>query len=150
MGIFEDLYIKMRDGIYKVGDKAGKLLNISRIKIEMAEKNNSIFEKYKLIGKYVYDMYDNNEKFEFEDIMDWLEEIKNLKLSMKECERKLNRAQDKIFCSHCNYNNESDAIFCGKCGRRISFSGNKQEKSNNPENYKSSEKIENKENNKSE
>ncbi len=147
MGIFEDLYIKMRDGIYKVGDKTGKLLNISKIKIEMAEKKNLIFEKYKLIGKYVYDMYNNDEKFEFEDIMDWLEEIKNLKLSMKECERRLHRAQDKLFCSYCSHKNESDAIFCGKCGKRISFSGNK-EKSNDPENSESSEEVENeKENN---
>ena len=69
----------------------------------MAEKKNLIFEKYKLIGKYVYDMYNNDEKFEFEDIMDWLEEIKNLKLSMKECERRLHRAQDKLFCSYCQF-----------------------------------------------
>ena len=142
MGIFEDLYIKMRDVIYKVGDKTGKLLNISKIKIEMAEKKNLIFEKYKLIGKYVYDMYNNDEKFEFEDIMDWLGEIKNLKLSMKECERRLHRAQDKLFCSYCNYKNESDAIFCGKCGKKISFSGSadsKQEKNNNSESPESTE-----------
>lgn len=135
MGIFEDLYIKMRNEMYKIGDKTGKILNISKIKIEMAEKKNLIFEKYKLIGKYVYDMYDNNEKFEFEDIIDWLEEIQNLKLGMKDCEKRLHRAQDKLFCPYCNYKNESDAVFCSKCGKKISFAGSnsglKKEKSEN-------------------
>lgn len=121
MGVFEDLYIKMRDEMCKIGDKTGKILNISKIKIEMAEKKNSIFEKYRLIGKYVYDMYDNGENFEFEDIADWLEEVKNLKLSMKDCEKRLHRAQDKLFCPYCNCKNESGAIFCNHCGKKILF-----------------------------
>ncbi|MBO6127119.1 MAG: zinc ribbon domain-containing protein [Clostridia bacterium] len=121
MGIFEDLYIKMRGGVCKIGDKTSKILNISKIKIEMAEKKNLIFEKYKLIGKYVYDMYENQESFEFEDIMDWLEEIKKLRLGIKDCEKRLHCAQNKLFCPYCNYKNESNAVFCSKCGKKISF-----------------------------
>lgn len=146
MGIFEDLYIKMRNEMYKIGDKTGKILNISKIKIEMAEKKNLIFDKYKLIGKYVYDMYDNNEKFEFEDIIDWLEEIKNLKLSMKDCEKRLHRAQDKLFCPYCNYKNESDAIFCSKCGKKISFYNSNSNSSSNSNNSNSKSKKEETEN----
>lgn len=134
MGIFEDLYIKMRGGVCKIGDKTSKILNISKIKIEMAEKKSLIFEKYKLIGKYVYDMYDNQENFEFEDITDWLEEIKNLKLGMQECEKRLHRAQDKLFCPYCNYKNGSNAVFCSKCGKKISFACSKHERENKQEN----------------
>ena len=114
----------MRKGVAKVGDKANKILNISRLKIEMAERKNAVDEKYKLIGKYAYDMFINNDNFDFDDISDWLEEIKILQNGIKECENQINKVKEKSLCKYCKSSNESGARFCSNCGKSFYHKNN--------------------------
>ena len=120
MGIFEDIYIKARSGVLKIGDKANKVWDISKYKIEIAEKKNEISDKYRLVGKYVYDIHKTGDNFDIDDVTDWLEDIDNLKLYIKECEEKISRIQDKEICSYCKSKNDSGSRFCSNCGRSMS------------------------------
>ena len=144
MGFLEDCYLNVKSGISKATEKTKKVLNISKLKIEMAERRNCINDKYKLIGKYVYDMYKGGEKFEIEDIADWLEEIDALSSSIEECEERLHRAQDKICCHYCKSKNESGSKFCSNCGKKISFAkrGNKSSCENCENEEKNEEDVE--------
>lgn len=134
MGVFEDLYIKMRSGVSKIGDKTNKLLSISKLKIEMAERNNSISEKYRLIGKYVYDMYRNGNVFDVEDVTDWIEEINTLKSHIKDCEEKISQVQEKELCSYCRSKNEAGSKYCSNCGKSIGYEPRKSFDSSNSDN----------------
>lgn len=128
MGIFEDLYIKASKAVSKIGEKTNKILNISKYKIEIAEKKNSVSEKYKLIGKYVYDMYKSEDKFEIDDVMDWISEIDKLKSCINKCEEQISKVQEKELCSYCKSQNDAGSKFCSNCGRSISKFDNNTDK----------------------
>ena len=110
----------MKSGVHKVGEKTNKILNISKLKIEMAEYKNSISDRQRLVGKYVYDTYNSERDFNFDDVAAWLEEIKNLELKIISCEEKLQNVQNRLKCPNCGSNNSSDAKYCKFCGRKLS------------------------------
>ena len=133
MGIFEDLYMKAHSGISKIGNKTNKVWNISKCKIEIAEKKGAISEKCKLIGKYVYDMYKSGDKFEIDDVMDWISNIDDLKTDIRKCEEQISILQEKELCSYCKSKNDAGSRFCSNCGRSITKFSDSVEKSSTEE-----------------
>lgn len=121
MGIFEDWYIKARSNIYKLGSKAGKYLDISKLKIKRAECENDIGIKFQKIGEIFYNKIENDEFLDKADVLEFVEDINSLKKEKKEYDAKINSLKGKRVCKFCNSLNSASAQFCSSCGNSLSF-----------------------------
>ena len=124
MGVFEDLYIKARSKIYKFSKKAGKYLDISKLKIKLAECENDINIKYQKIGEIIYNKIENSESLDKCDIIEFVNDINDLKKEQEDYKNKINSLKGKCICKFCNSLNGSDAQFCSSCGNNLIYKEN--------------------------
>ena len=121
MGIFEDLYIKARSRLYGIGKIAGKYLDISKLKIKVAECEKDVEVKYQKIGEIVYNKVENDEVFDKVDVLELVNDINNLKEDMREYMEKINSLKGKRACKFCNSLNNAGSQFCSTCGNCLSY-----------------------------
>lgn len=124
MGIFEDWYIKARSNIYKLGSKAGKYLDISKLKIKRAECENDIGIKFQRIGEIFYNKIENDEFLDKADVLEFVKDINALKKEKKEYDAKINSLKGKRVCKFCNSLNSAGAQFCSSCGNSLTYNEN--------------------------
>ena len=55
MGLLEDVVINAKSAVTVVSEKAGKIVDISKLRINAAELNNEINKRYESLGRVVYD-----------------------------------------------------------------------------------------------
>lgn len=121
MGMMEDLYIKVRDKVNELGKTTGKYVDISKLKIKIAECENDINIKLQKIGKMVFEQTQNGDAFEASDVTDIINEIKDLKKSKSDYEMKINKLKGKCVCNSCKSLNGYDAQYCSSCGNDLSL-----------------------------
>ena len=54
MGLLEDVVINAKSAVTVVSEKAGKIVDISKLRINAAELNNEINKRYESLGRVVY------------------------------------------------------------------------------------------------
>ena len=121
MGIFEDLYIKARSKLYGLSKKAGKYLDISKLKIKIAECEKDIEIKHQKIGEIVYNKIINDEIFDKIDVLELVNDINNLKEDMHDYTEKINSLKGKCICKFCNSLNNEGSQFCSTCGNSLRY-----------------------------
>lgn len=99
-----------------VVDKSGKMIEDTKSKIAISEKENQIEDIYMEIGKTVYDMYqqgeDVGEKFKTE-----VEKIDALKKEIAEINIKILASKGLKTCNECGKIISADSQFCPNCGK---------------------------------
>ena len=55
MGILDDVVINAKSAAEAVGKKAGQLVDMSKLRINVAELNAEISKRYEALGEYVYE-----------------------------------------------------------------------------------------------
>ena len=124
MGVFEDWYIKARSNIYKLGSKAGKYLDISKLKIKSAECENDIGIKLQKIGEIFYNKIENEEPLDKSDVLEFVKDINALKREKKEYDEKVNSLKGKRACRFCSFLNSAGAQYCSSCGNCLTYNEN--------------------------
>ena len=55
MGILDDVVVNAKSAAEAVGKKAGQLVDVSKLRINLAELNAEISKRYEALGEYVYE-----------------------------------------------------------------------------------------------
>ena len=55
MGLFEDVVVNAKSAVDVVGKKAGKFVDVSKLRINAADINNEISRKFEELGRAVYE-----------------------------------------------------------------------------------------------
>lgn len=146
MGIFEDVMFNAKSAAATVSKKAGRLVDISKLRMNATELNNEISKRYEALGRVVYDAVK-----EEQDISGLVDEcvvsIDSLYVRLDEVNEKINTLQKKSACPVCGTQNAESSLFCSHCGSKLKneseqSEGENQEKefvSDEPENEKNAE-----------
>lgn len=119
MGIFEDVLLNARTAVDTVGKKAGKVIDISKLKIAAADIRSEISRKYEILGRISYEEAVNGTGYE-KNKEDVIKKIKELKEQLETVNEMIAGARQKIKCSSCGEYNIKGAVFCNKCGEKLS------------------------------
>lgn len=122
MGILNDLeeiVVKVKAATTAFGEKAGQYVDISKLKFKLVELKSDLKSEYENLGKATYE---NNKKNTENgtDITVCIAQIDNLKLQIEELERQMATMKNKVICHACRSQNEINAVYCTKCGKKIS------------------------------
>lgn len=122
MGILNDLeeiVVKVKAATTAFGEKAGQYVDISKLKFKLVELKSDLKSEYENLGKATYE---NNKKNieNSTDITVCIAQIDNLKLQIEELERQMATMKNKVICHACRSQNEINAVYCTKCGKKIS------------------------------
>lgn len=100
-----------------VADKSGKIIEGTKIKISISDKENEIEDIFLNIGKTVYDMYKKGE--------DVGREFTKESKKIEKIEKEVEHMQDRFLhnkglrkCSICGEVIELESSFCGYCGQK--------------------------------
>ncbi len=118
MGVFEDVVVNAKSAVTTVSKKAGKLVDISKLRLNATELNNEISKRYEALGRVVYDAAK-----EAQDVSGLIEEcvisIDALYLRLDEVNDKISTLQSKVVCPNCGFSNEESSLFCSQCGAAL-------------------------------
>lgn len=118
MGIFEDVMFNAKSAAATVGKKAGRLVDISKLRMNATELNNEISKRYEALGRVVYDAVK-----EEQDVSGLIDEcvvsIDALYVRLDEVNEKINTLQNKFACPACGAQNDESSLFCSHCGTKL-------------------------------
>lgn len=118
MGIFEDVMFNAKSAATTVGKKAGRLVDISKLRLNATELNNEISKRYEALGRVVYDAVKQEQ-----DVSGLVDEcivsIDALYQRLDEVNEKINALQNKLACQICGTQNAESALFCSHCGAKL-------------------------------
>lgn len=119
MSMFDDVVVNAKSAANAVGKKASQLLDLSKLRISAADLNGEINKKFKVLGRLVYDARKSGED-PAEEIASVSGEIDELMEQLDAVNAQLSAAHAKVVCGFCGQENFQDAIFCSRCGHRLS------------------------------
>lgn len=103
--------------VKKTKETSGTVVEIAKLKYKLAELKSDIDEKFKNIGKFVYNAGED------EDITEKLKElcleIAELSQKKDDMQENLNELTNKKLCPGCNTKFEKEFGFCPKCGYKF-------------------------------
>ncbi len=116
--VFNNLFSKAKDLADLTGKKAGEIIDVSKIKISIADINSEIKKNHEEIGKLYYDMEENgNDNTVLMNSL--IEDINEKKEKLLELNKKYQDIKNVITCPNCETKNEKDNIYCTKCGEKL-------------------------------
>ncbi|MDO4199815.1 MAG: zinc ribbon domain-containing protein [Clostridia bacterium] len=125
MGVLEDFFVKAKVAVDALGEKAGQIVDVSKLNIKMAELKNDMKNEYVNLGKAVYkakkENTDDDATINYE-----IAQIDNLTLQIEELKKQIAAMQNKVLCKSCGQPNEVGSHYCAKCGEDL-FAGESSE-----------------------
>ena len=118
MSIFEDAVLGAKSVTAAVSEKAGKFVDISRLRLSSAELSKSIAEHYEALGRAVYDAQKAGEDVGG-IIAASAATIDALYARLDDINKKIAQLRDKKYCVSCGATVETNAVFCSRCGNRV-------------------------------
>lgn len=118
MATFDDVVDKAKDFAETAGKTAEKVVEVSKLKLQVSQINSEIKRAYEKLGSAVYHM----KKADYEDdglISSVVEEIDSLFAEKDSVEAKLAALRNQLICTTCGAKNPKDALYCVKCGSRL-------------------------------
>lgn len=108
---------KKIEGTYNtVVDKSGKIIEDTKSKFAISEKEEKIYERYANIGRTVYEMYQQGEDVG-EVFTKESEEIDKLRNEILEMNRKILANKGLKECDECGKVIDLNSNFCQHCGK---------------------------------
>lgn len=119
MGVLEDFFVKAKVAVDTLGEKAGQLVDVSKLNIKMAELKNDMKNEYENLGKAVYKA--KKEQTEDDVTINYeVAQIDNLSLQIEELKKQIATMKNKVLCGSCGQPNEVGSSYCTKCGGELS------------------------------
>lgn len=119
MGILDDVVINAKSAAEAVGKKAGQIVDVSKLRINIAELNAEISKRYEALGQYVYETC-RDKLAEDAEAIGKMAEIDGLKEQCAAVSKELNTKQNKVVCPNCGKQSANSAQFCSSCGAKLS------------------------------
>lgn len=119
MGVLEDFFVKAKVAVDTLGEKAGQLVDVSKLNIKMAELKNDMKNEYANLGKAVYKAKKEHKEDDV-TINYEVAQIDNLSLQIEELKKQIATMKNKVLCKSCGQPNEIGSCYCAKCGGELS------------------------------
>jgi ABC-type transporter Mla subunit MlaD len=119
MGLFEDVVVNAKSAVNVVGKKAGQFVDISKLRINAADLNNEISKRYESLGRTVYEAKktDNDSS---DLVSECIAAIDDLYEQLDAVNEQLVAMKARFVCKNCGEENLQSAIYCSKCGHKLS------------------------------
>lgn len=118
MGIFDDVVTNARSAAQAVGKAAGQFVDMSKLRLNLAELNGEINKQYQALGQFVYEAHKagNTDETGFAEKLAALDE---LYAQFAAVSAQLAALQNKVTCPACGKQVDVDAMFCCHCGMKL-------------------------------
>ncbi len=118
MGILDDVVINAKSAAEAVGKKAGQIVDVSKLRINVAEVNAEISKSYEALGEYVYE--NCREKLDEDaEAVGKMEEMDELVNQRNTLTKELVDKQNKVVCPGCGKQSPISAAYCSNCGTKL-------------------------------
>lgn len=118
MGMFDNWVNKAKSGAQVAGQKAGELVEITKLTVELNEKNAGVTKLYTEMGQMVYDAYTNGDA-STDQLNEKCAAVDALLAEAKVLKEKINQLKKVKICEKCGGENPSDNQYCAKCGDKL-------------------------------
>lgn len=118
MGFIDDVVVNAKSAAEKVGKTAGKIVDVSKLKIGIAEAKANINENYEALGKHVYENCRALLASDAEAAAK-MAAVDTLKTSLDALNQDLMDKQSKIACPSCSKLSPVGVTFCSECGTKL-------------------------------
>ena len=119
MGVLEDLFVKAKDAVGVIGEKAGQFMDVSKLNIRKVELENDLKTEYENLGKIVYKS-EKNQKRDDAAINYEIAQIDNISMQIEDVKNQIAVMKNKTICKSCGQANEMSSTYCAKCGSALS------------------------------
>lgn len=118
MGLFEDVVINAKSAVDVVGKEAGRIVDISKLRINAADLNNEINKRFESLGRVVYDgRKTENESADL--VAECVTAIDELYEQLDAVNDQLLQLSKKTACKVCGEENSQGSNYCNKCGANL-------------------------------
>ncbi|MBS6859814.1 MAG: zinc ribbon domain-containing protein [Clostridiales bacterium] len=118
MGLLEDVVVNAKSAVNVMGKTAGKIVDISKLRISAAELNGEISKRYESLGRMVYDAQKTDN-----DATDLVREcvnaIDDLYEQLDAVNEQISSMRNRTVCKGCGAENPQSANYCSKCGKKL-------------------------------
>lgn len=108
----------LKDTAESAGKKAGEVLEVTKMRVQLAQQKAELSKAYEKLGAMVYDMM-KNEVDDSSAVDVCVDEIDFILSKIQEMEFKVNELKKVSICPSCGAEVSVDAFFCSKCGAKI-------------------------------
>ena len=116
---FEELSEKFSQTAELVGNKAGEMIQITKIKKDIHSLKQANNQDFQEIGKLMYSMYLKDVVHDPE-IMDICDAISEREVKISKCKKELSSIKGERLCPSCGKYYSDDMVFCPYCGEKVS------------------------------
>lgn len=127
MGVFEDIFVKAKGAVDAIGEKAGQYVDVSKLNIRLMELKSDLKNEYENLGKTVYKCAKEGADGKSE-VNVIVAQIDNINLRIEDLKKQIATLKNRVLCKSCEHLNEQDAVFCAKCGQKLSEQGEIKDK----------------------
>lgn len=115
-----EILAKFKRGVSGTGAKVKGLVDVSKLKIRVAQKEDLIEEEYKQIGKLVYQNWRKSGSPQEQEagVAEICQRINGVREEIDELNNRINEAKGIKECS-CGELVSLETKFCPECGRKI-------------------------------
>ena len=100
MGIFDDVVVNAKSAAQTVGKMAGQFVDMSKLRINMAELNGEITKRYQELGRFIYEAKKAGSADEAE-LADQIAGIDDLYAQLSAVSAQYASMQNKVTCPAC-------------------------------------------------
>lgn len=119
MGIIEDVLLNARTAVDTVGKKAGQVIDVSKLRLASADLRSEISRKYQILGRVVFEEAATGKDYT-KNKEELIESITELKGELESVTEMIAKSSQKVKCEVCGSYNSKNAVFCNKCGEKLS------------------------------
>lgn len=119
MSVMEDVILNAKTAVGSVGRKAGEVIDRSKLRIAAVDIKSELSGKYRMLGRLYYESETTGKKYD-ESIKKLIETITDLNEQLAAVKEAIAGSEKKIRCPECSEYNQKGAVFCSKCGSKLS------------------------------
>ncbi len=118
MATLESILNKAKDAAEAAGRKTGELVDVTKLKMEIARTERDLAATYEGLGRLAYDAKKGAE--DQTELMDsCVAHIDELTAQLNAQREKLAEMKNAVRCAACGTLNDQDAVFCKACGGKL-------------------------------
>lgn len=138
--ILENIISKVKNAADVAYKKTDEVMEKSKLMWSRNQINGDIKKAYEKLGNVIYrSVKTDNENVEL--VEEYIKQIDSLLSQLAQVNEKIAELKNQVICKNCGLLNPSEAVYCSKCGSKLSeeekaeSSANQEEKQETQESY---------------